>query len=147
MGRSLLSAAFILILLLLKLLGWPHQQQADWSKGNNSQDEDSFLLETQETQQNSDSIANIRESISGIHKRPGEREIDDKIFVKSNATENIEAENDIVEGSCNVANPKTGTQVRNGVDCKDYGNCMPLMIIIMMMMIMMMMMMTMMMMS
>ena len=118
MGRSLLSAAFILILLLLKLLGWPPQQQADGlrnlSKGNNAE-EDGILLETHENQQISDNIVNIGESISGIHKRPGEREIDEKIFVKSNKTEHIETENDIVEGSCNVANPKTGTQVGNGV--------------------------------
>ena len=59
MGRSLLSAAFILILLLLKLLGWPHHQQADGlrnlSKENNAE-EDGILLETQENQQISDNI-------------------------------------------------------------------------------------------
>ena len=85
MGRTPLSAASLLLLLLLKLLGWPEQQ-----------------------------IPGSRNKAESIPGRQG-REIDGKIFVKTSETSEEEDIISGGEDSCMVTNPKTGAQVGNDV--------------------------------
>ena len=90
MGRTPLSAASLLLLLLLKLLGWPQREQQ---------------------------VPGSRNKAESIPGRQG-REIDGKIFVKTSETSETSEEEDIISGgedSCMVTNPKTGAQVGNDV--------------------------------
>ena len=87
MGRTPLSAASLLLLLLLKLHGWPEQQ-----------------------------IPGSRNKAESIPGRQG-REIDGKIFVKTSETSEEEDIISGGEDSCMVTNPKTGAQVGNDVHC------------------------------
>ena len=85
MGRPPLSAASLLLLLLLKLHGWPEQQ-----------------------------VPGSRNKAESIPGRQG-REIDGKIFVKTSETSEEEDIISGGEDSCIVTNPKTGAQVGNDV--------------------------------
>ena len=81
MGRTPLSAAFILLLLLLKLLGWPEQQAAGSRYKSESMTESKIFVKMSENIETSEE-EEVENMISG-------GELD----------------------SCRVTNPKTGDQV------------------------------------